>query len=80
MLERRASPRVATFKRAKILFDENRSRIDCVVVNSSDKGAMLRVREGTEIPDTFDLHIDNMVHAAWLVWKGPGAIGVNWLN
>jgi hypothetical protein len=72
LLERRASPRVPEFKRGKIVFNEDRSRIECIVVNSSEKGAMLRVREVTEIPDTFDLYIDDKVHAAWLVGKGLG--------
>ena len=41
---------------------------------------MLRVREVTEIPDTFDLYIDDKVHAAWIVWRGLGAVGVNWFD
>ena len=80
MFDRRTSPRVSTFKRAEIVFNENRSRIVCIVVNSSEKGAMLRVREAREVPDTFDLHIDDKIHAAWIVWKGTGDVGVNWLD
>jgi hypothetical protein len=80
LTDRRTSPRVPEFKRARIVFNDNRSRIVCVVVNSSEKGAMLKVREATEVPDTFDLHIDDKVHAAWIVWKGTGAVGVNWLD
>jgi len=80
MFDRRTSSRVSTFKRAEIVFNENRSRIVCIVVNSSEKGAMLRVREANEVPDTFDLYIDDKVHAAWIVWKGTGAVGVNWLD
>jgi PilZ domain-containing protein len=79
-LDRRTSPRVPEFRRAQIVFNDNRSRILCIVVNSSEKGAMLRVREATEVPDTFDLHINGEVPAAWIVWKGTGAVGVNWID
>ena len=79
-VERRASTRWPEFKRGRIVFNEDRSRIECIVVNSSDKGAMLRVREVTEIPDTFDLYIDDKVHAAWIVLRGLGAVGVNWFD
>jgi hypothetical protein len=80
LVERRASPRLPEFKRAEIVFDDDRSRITCIVVNASDKGAMLRVPVGAVFPDTFNLHIGDKLHAAWIAWKGTGAIGVNWLD
>jgi hypothetical protein len=80
LIEKRASPRRPEFKEAEIVFNDNRSRITCIVVNASEKGAMLRVREGTVVPDTFNLYVDNKIHAAWVVWNNNGALGVNWLD
>jgi hypothetical protein len=80
LLERRTSPRRPEFKRAEIVFNDNRSRIVCIVVNASDRGAMLRVPDNAVVPDTFNLHIDNKIHAAWIAWKGISAVGVNWLD
>lgn len=80
LIERRASARLPEFKQAKIVFNDNRARITCIVVNASEKGAMLRVREVAVVPDTFNLYVDNKIHAAWVVWKNNGALGVNWLD
>jgi hypothetical protein len=78
--ERRSSSRLPGFKRAEIVFNDNRSRITCIVVNASDRGAMLRVPDNAVITGTFNLHIGDDVHAAWLSWRGVGSIGVNWLE
>ena len=75
-----ASPRLPEFKRAEIVFNDNRSRMVCIVVNASEQGAMLRVRDGADVPDTFNLHMDDKIHAAWVVWQNNGALGVNWLD
>ena len=80
LLERRASPRLPEFKRAESVFNDNRSRMVCIVVNASEQGAMLRVRDGADVPDTFNLHMDDKIHAAWVVWQNNGALGVNWLD
>jgi hypothetical protein len=80
LLERRSSPRSPEFARAEIVSNDNRSRVICIVVNASDRGAMLRVPDTAVIPDTFNLHIDDDVHAAWVAWRGVGAIGVNWFD
>jgi PilZ domain len=79
-VERRSFPRITALKHGEIVFNDNRTRLSCIVVNSSDKGAMLRVRNDAAVPNTFDLHLDNKVHAAWVVWKNNGALGVNWFD
>ena len=79
-VERRSLPRINDLKYAEIVFNDNRTRLSCIVVNSSDKGAMLRVQNLAAVPNTFDLHFDDKVHAAWVVWKNNGALGVNWLD
>ena len=52
----------------------------CIVVNASEQGPMLRVRDGADVPDTFNLHMDDKIQAAWVVWQNNGALGVNWLD
>jgi hypothetical protein len=79
-VERRSFPRIYELKNAVIVFNDNRTRLSCIVVNSCDKGAMLRVRNDAAVPTTFDLHLDDKIHAAWVVWKNNGAMGVNWLD
>jgi hypothetical protein len=80
LIERRHSPRRRTLKEGRIVFDDKRSVIDCAVINLSEKGANLRLSSMVEIPDTFELHIGDEVHAAWVVWKADGALGVTWIS
>jgi uncharacterized OB-fold protein len=79
--ERRHSPRGRTFKGGRIVFDDKRSVIDCTVVNMSDKGAKLRLPSILGVPDTFELHVGDEVHAVWVVWKTTdGTLGVTWIS
>jgi hypothetical protein len=80
LIERRHSPRRLTLKEGRIFFDEKRSVIDCTVLNVSEKGANLRVPSTVDVPDTFELHIGNEIHAAWVVWKADGTLGVTWIS
>ena len=80
LVERRHSPRRRTFKGGRIVFDDKRSVIDCTVVNLSDRGANLRLPSVLGVPDMFELHVGGQVHAAWVVWKADGALGVMWMN
>jgi hypothetical protein len=80
LIERRHSPRRRTLKEGRIFFDEKRSVIDCTVLNVSEKGANLRVPSTVDVPDTFELHIGNEIHAAWVVWKADGTLGVTWIS
>jgi hypothetical protein len=69
-----------TLKGGRIVFDDKRSVIDCTVVNMSDKGASLRLPSILGVPDTFELHVGGEVHAAWVVWKSDGSLGVMWMS
>jgi hypothetical protein len=80
MLERRQWPRRRTFEGARIVFGDKKSVRTCTVVNMSDQGANLRLPDISDIPDTFELHIGNKVHAAWVVWKADGTLGVTWIT
>ena len=80
LIERRHSPRRRTLKEGRIFFDDKRSVVACTVLNLSDKGANLRLLSVADVPDTFELHIGNEVHAAWVVRKADGTLGVTWIS
>jgi PilZ domain-containing protein len=77
-MEKRKEPRTRTLKKARIVFNEGRSVIDCVVRNLSAHGALLVVHSLLGVPDTFELHIesDGSRRVAHTIWKREGKIGV----
>jgi hypothetical protein len=80
LIERRHSPRRRTLKEGRIVFNDKRSVIDCTVLNLSEKGANLRLPSFVDVPDTFELHVGDNIHAAWVVWKADGTLGVTWIS
>jgi hypothetical protein len=77
-MEKRREPRKRTLKRGRLVFNDGRSVIDCVVRNLSPSGALLVLPSLLGIPQEFDLHIDSdrTCRAARTIWKGDGKIGV----
>jgi hypothetical protein len=77
-MEKRRQPRTRTLKKARIVFNDGRSAIDCVVRNLSSNGAMLELPSLLGVPETFELHIESegTRHAARTIWKGNGKMGV----
>jgi PilZ domain-containing protein len=75
-MEKRREPRTRTLKKARIVFNDGRSVIDCVVRNLSPHGAMLVLPSLLGVPETFELHIDSdgschAVRMRWVVPCGP---------
>jgi hypothetical protein len=77
-MEKRREARTRTLKKARIVFNEGRSVIDCIVRNLSPNGALLVLPSVVGVPETFDLLIesDGSSHRACTRWKGNGKIGV----
>lgn len=77
-MEKRKDPRTRTLKTARIVFNEGRSVIDCVVRNLSPHGALVVVPSLLGVPETFELHIerDGFRRVARTIWKREGKIGV----
>jgi hypothetical protein len=75
-LEKRLSPRRNTMIIATIVYDNGRSRIDCVIRNLSDGGAKLEVPTVRGIPASFDLlvprHRPQRCRVAWRALKELG--------
>jgi hypothetical protein len=78
MVESRRSERVRSFLRAKILFNNNNTTVDCIVRNISALGAKLEVNNATSVPSQFLLEIPQKGRSynARIVWRDAAAMGV----
>lgn len=78
--ERRRLSRRRTLKKARIIFNNRHSRIECVVRNLTAHGAILLLPNIVGVPDKFDLHIggNTACHPARIVWKDADRMGVTW--
>lgn len=79
MLERRSVQRHRTLLGGKILFNERRSVIDCLVRNLSDFGACLQVNNTVGIPRTFDLLVEGEERSisSRVTWTSENRLGVS---
>lgn len=53
MNEHRKSPRIHTKKLAKIVFEDGRATLNCIILDTSEGGARLLIESDEELPDTF---------------------------
>lgn len=56
--ERRQFPRNHVLRRAQVVFRGGHSAIDCVVLDLSMGGALLRVKDWMGLPPSFELRIE----------------------
>ena len=77
-MERRHGQRARTLKSARILLNNHRSVIDCVVRNLSPTGACLKVESMLGIPDRFEVmfDMDKSIRPCRLIWHRDKQIGV----
>jgi hypothetical protein len=78
MQEHRHSQRARTLRAGKILFNNKRSVIDCMVRNTSSNGACLLVPSVVGIPSAFNLLIEGEAGSrpCKAVWHGQNRIGI----
>ena len=78
MVERRQERRLLTLRSGKIVFNDRRSVIDCLVRNLSDGGTCLQVDSTIDIPTIFDLMIEGEQTArpCQVAWMSENRIGV----
>src|SRR6202044_170295 len=78
MQERRKTARTRSFLEGKILLNDRRSVIDCVIRNLSNTGACLQVTSLVGIPGEFDLQIDHepASRPCIAVWRAQNRIGI----
>ena len=61
---------------AFIVISEKAPKLECIVKNISEKGAMLRVSTTLGIPHNFDLILEGEKHPCHSVWRTETNIGV----
>ncbi len=78
MAERRRERRLRTLRSGKIVFNDRRSVIDCVVRNLSDSGTCLQVNSTVDIPATFELTLDGeeTSHPCQVAWMSENRVGI----
>jgi hypothetical protein len=78
MQDRRKVARSRVLREGKILLNNHRSVIDCVVRNLSEAGACLEVASVIGVPPTFDLQIDHeaISRQCRAIWHAQNRIGV----
>ena len=82
MAEVRRDERVRSFLRARILFNNGSSSIDCTVKNISAGGAKLEISSVLSLPSEFDLEVPQKgrTYRARLTWRDANFIGVQFIE
>ena len=82
MAEARRAERVRSFLRARIVFNNSNTTIECTIKNISAGGAKIELGNAMSIPETFDLEIPQKgrMHRARLSWRNDTAIGVEFVD
>lgn len=77
MVEKQPTISVRTPANARIVFNEGRTMVSCVVHALSDSGAVLHVHSVFGIPTAFRLSLsDQIQHSCWIVRKTAKEIRV----
>ena len=82
MTEVRRDERVRALLRARILFNNNSSTIDCTVRNISSGGAKLEISSALTVPSEFDLDVPQKgrTYRARLMWRDANFLGVQFVE
>ena len=82
MVETRRADRVRSFLRARILFNNGASTIDCVIKNISQTGAKIDIVSTMSVPSEFDLEVPQRgrTYRCRMVWRTAESIGVTFAD
>ncbi|WDR02505.1 PilZ domain-containing protein [Devosia algicola] len=76
----RTTERHRTLKGGKIVFNDNKSTLDCTIRNMSDTGCLLKVASVIGVPDRFRLMMgDGQRLECKIIWKRENEIGVEYI-
>ena len=79
--ERRSAARTNRIKYAEIVFDDERSNMDCLVLNHSDSGATIQPADMLNLPDRFTLQLKlGLSYECQVCWRHGTKLGVHFLN
>lgn len=81
-IEGRRSERVRSFLRARILFNNGASTIDCTIKNISAHGAKIDVDHAMSVPSEFDLEVPqrSRTYRARMMWRAADSVGVEFIE
>jgi PilZ domain len=79
LVERRAATRHRSYKSGKLVFNDNKSVLDCIIRNLSQAGALLEIPAVATVPEEFDLHADGGVRRCKVLWRRPNRMGIKFL-
>jgi hypothetical protein len=70
-VERRREPRLRSLLTGTIVFDNNKSTLDCTVRSISAHGARVELAEAFRMPERFNLAVPHhdRVHQAEVIWR-----------
>jgi len=82
MAEGRQDERVRSFLRARILFNNNSSSIECTIKNISPGGAKIELSSELALPDEFDVEVPQKgrTYRARLMWRDINSLGVRFVE
>ena len=82
MVEARQGERVRALLRARIIFNNQNSTIDCTIRNISTSGAKIELGNTASVPAEFDLEImqRGQIYRARIVWRDVAALGVTFIE
>lgn len=82
LAEVRRDERVRAFLRARIMFNNNSSSIDCTVKNISSSGAKIEISSVLSVPSEFDLEVPQKgrTYRARLMWRDANFVGVQFVE
>ena len=78
MNDKRTGPRMRRLKEGRIIFNDRKSLMSCMIRDVSPTGARLRIGEPYLVPPTFELAVVGEPHGrpAERVWIGAGEMGI----
>ena len=80
--ERRAHPRRRVFKRAKVIFNLDRSVMDCMLRDLSQGGARLSCTMAALLPGQFELFFlaEREIRSVRVAWRSATELGVAFVS
>lgn len=78
--DRRHDQRRRTLKAGQIVFHDLSRAYDCMIRNTSDNGAMLKLPSTVGIPDEFFIYIESekIRRHATIAWRNEDQIGIKY--
>jgi c-di-GMP-binding flagellar brake protein YcgR len=82
MAEVRRDERVRAFLRARIIFNNQNTTVECTIKNISAHGAKIELSQALTVPSEFDLEVPQKgrTYRARMMWRDSSAIGVQFIE